>query len=652
MGGSGVSAPDDEDTPVRRIDEDRTEPTVLLDLSSAMEPRSIDEWARGRLAAKVLERELSVSPALGPECLDEPEEADGDLDDGWKQGIYLDQHVIAVLRDGDEKRSTFFDEVVEQRLHGRRKIYITERDELDDAVSEVRLALFECAYRATALYSETWAAAPSPVTDWVMHEVLLNEHQLEEMTMLVERATRALHELPPRETGPRGDLYRLGARSLAIRLNTLLKRLAGTAPTRMYPEYEDGHPLQASVMEWLTDVFWHSMTFDSPCYPRMDELALQVSLVGTDRGVPIRRMEPAATTERENVLRFHGAVCSSVNRGFLAPRNLPARKLHAGLADVLHAQYAEWTERRRREQRKSPFPLAISTTFDLELERALAVTERHEGGAFHVAFPVIHVKSGNNRGNVRWIIGTFEVQEPDVTEDELRTALTHPRQPGWRWLEHETRMHLDLRLKGPLVLKVNGSPLHRLKRELSLNMQLIKDAPEGAEPDKPTGGGMPRRPRDAKARQQSRKLRAEPRDEDAEYVYHAPAIAEFDVLQFMHVDEWSYGARSDERAEVEQGMPRAITDELDNPRRFWLIAGQRLSDWSTRMQLFLHVSRTRVRGTSLSNALAVSRTHDRDRARLLDGLGIERAEGGDFERLAGALHEIADEVDERTLERR
>jgi hypothetical protein len=136
-----------------------------------------------------------------------------------------------------------------------------------------------------------------------------------------------------------------------------------------------------------------------------------------------------------------------------------------------------------------------------------------------------------------------------------------------------------------------------------------------------------------------------------EWVYHAPALAEIDVLQITHIDEWAYGARHGANPadnSIDQGLPTAISAELDHPDRYWLIAGQRLADWSVRMQLFLHVCRALIKGTGLPSALAVSRAFDRDRARLLDGLGISRA-SGDFESLAPILHRIAGDTHDRVV---
>ena len=269
---------------------------------------------------------------------------------------------------------------------------------------------------------------------------------------------------------------------------------------------------------------------------------------------------------------------------------------------ALFDQWERWD--RAGDGQRPPFPLAISLTTDLELERALAA-HRTPGGdsrPFYVAFPIVMVRPNNERsGELRWIVGQFSTRSFETGAD-LWTSLTNP-DDGWHELgHHHVPEAMQVDLDGPLLLKVNGSPLHHVEMHLQDHPHLASQLDLI-------------------------------RNKDA-LLLHAPAITELDVLQLAQVDQWALGAKGSNDRHA--GLPSPIYEEFDREQRSWLLLGHDLTDWSSRLQLFIQISRSALARGQDPRALAIGRRLDPDRARLLHAFRIEYA-GGAIEECAGRI---------------
>lgn len=482
---------------------------------------------------------------------------------------------------------------------------------VDNAVTELRLALLDAAHQATVLYAALWSRSVAPLSDRNLHEVAAPapavgaDDPVAPLLRLLEEAEIALERLQSVQTAEQEDvdhrLALLGATGLQSRLSHL-RHMMGRERT-----------LRGATVEWLTDVLWHALSFDSPCYPSREELALQVSLA-VDSPTPVEKVELTALTPA-GIDQDWDAYGHSLSRTLAGLRGSqravpPVGKLHRALSASLYGSFLKWREaaaKSAEERVPAPVSLAITLTTDLELERALA-TDPGGSGHYHVAFPMIITNANhNNRGHLRWVVGRFvgglDQQAPGFWEQ-----LTRPDGP-WQLLndvaEEFVLSGFDAKLpgglEGPLLLKANGSPLHEVDSDLSKNSALrdgfVKEIPS-AGAQRLTGR------RGGKAR-------------------HVPATTELDILQLTQVDQWAMGS-SNGRA----GLPTMIRKVLEDPTRRWLIVGHDLPEWSSRLQLFTQISLSSIIQRSLATAsvreatLAVMRQADEQRTRLLAGMDI------------------------------
>ena len=187
-------------------------------------------------------------------------------------------------------------------------------------------------------------------------------------------------------------------------------------------------------------------------------------------------------------------------------------------------------------------------------------------------------KAVENRARLRWLIGTFPMQRGVVTRLE---QLTVPLD-GWGWLDDvKQRDDDEPDLCGPLVLKVNGSPLHSIVEE---TLRLKGDRPTN----------------------------------------HALSLGEFDIFQASRVHLWAESVRqSHTDVGVGQGLPPWLTETMTRDDRYWILLGHRLTDWNARMRLYLYLPDDLPKG----RAVAVNREFDPDRSRVLSWLNVKPIQG-------------------------
>lgn len=257
--------------------------------------------------------------------------------------------------------------------------------------------------------------------------------------------------------------------------------------------------------------------------------------------------------------------------------------------------------------------MMLSTTYDLELERALAGTGL---GMYHVALPVVEPidppKSKVQRGKLRWLLGTFgPSNSAHPKEAELRNART------WIWADDLNSSVGLTEIVGPIVVKLDGSPLH------AIGAPQVPSAPGAIR------GGL----------QARRQERSAPRPD----LLHGIVLGEYDFLQYFHVELSMYARQDESKTTLPWWLFQAMRDE----RRTWLLLGLRLADWNSRLQLFIHAARV---NPGREHFFAIQREYDEDRAALLAAIGIERVKGN-LRRLTAPLRETMADLDKQPMEK-
>ncbi len=502
--------------------------------------------------------------------------------------------------------SKFLERLARQREDGRLRVRFVE---LRQPVTELRYACLELAYAATLVLVDAWYAQPSPVCDWHLHEVTLSASDRDRLSDALEESVERcldVRQLP-------------GADPELLGLAGLMARFAASRT-----ELESG-VLSGTLVEWFTDVFWHTMIFDSAVYPRIGELTTQVSLM-MGSAEPRKHVIPISRVQRGDYNVLVEAVKKSLGRG-VEPTNVSAaRKAFLdSLADVSNVAYNEWDRRIQRGMPASRGPLStpqpailLTTTLGLDLEFAFARVDRSRSShsIFHVAVPVV-VDYGSpgkpHRATLRWLVGDFPVNGTEAN----RASVTRPEM-GWRWLHHwgaGTDGNGFPELKGPLLLKVAGSPLHDLRPGLG------------------TIGEDERREIDQFHFPGERNVER--------VVSHAVTLDEFDVIQRTAFELVEMGEQVGSRDRV-RWLPKWLLQSINSHGRWWVYLGLRLTDWNSRMEFVLNRI-LMAPHSKMEKPVLIGRNIRPDQSRILSLLGIEPVTGDCFE-LTSSLRDLASQI--------
>jgi hypothetical protein len=384
----------------------------------------------------------------------------------------------------------------------------------------------------------------------------------------------------------------LGGRVLGGRLVRIANDLDAASPS-----YVTG-----ALVEWLTDVLWHSIVFYAGIDPTTEELATQLSLM-CGGSSPTRRVEPTLAvgavsfkhlTEGMRDILDHGYERRfSRSRG--GDRHCERDRFYASIARYLADSYRVWRDEHDEtgSSPEWPIPMVLSTTYDLELEQALNDTSLTE---FHVVIPVwefqTRAEDQAGRGTLRWLAGSVRCDPGRKVARDLTWRdvgdLQEPRDSG------DTLAGLQLR--GPVVVKLNGSPLH----ELTHHAMVRPRSTDGLDATKAVGFPA---------------------------LHHAIVFSEFDHLK--SATEWPLSG----------WLAAAVRDR----NRHWAFLGQRLIDWNARMRLFFDLYyRNSDRRSPTRAAVAVNKRFDRERSLLLQWLGVKRV-WGDLAEFAAYVDACAEE---------
>lgn len=567
----------------------------------------------GRATGLDTGRLRSITPFVGPGTLQiEPAQ----------EGIRWDVSLDRAMGESDAALGRFVNELFVARAKGRVRMPFEPDTPRDLSISQIRLDLARLAQVGTAVFVRTALATSVPLNLWDDHGVALpaDTDLFSQLRTTISHLNAHIGEFEPHPL--------FGEMLLRSRLETLLRNVQGPPG--------DESRLTGSAVQWLTDLFWNAVIFDSPLYPHVAELSLQVSLL-EGRGMhPIRHLDPTGAVIRQNLQNISLVTAAAVSRGFDAGAGSEGvrRRFFRSIGEVLHAEYAYWRQPDLSLSRKT-VPLALTSNFDLELERGLAVG----GKPYHVAIPVYigMWREDPRRGSggeaieedVRWLVGTFEGTGPDPEASEL----IRPTGP-WRWLSSlEGIARGALELQGPLVLKLGGSPLHVIPRSSS----------DSADEFVALGfDGLRRGARESASRASSDSFGSGTPLVARVELEHAIALGEYDFLQVTRMSQWSFdrftgsiGEQDTDRPK--QGLPIWLISEIRQLDRYWLLLGYRFADWNSRTQMHTFLAHA---GVDTDRGCAVSLEFDPDRIRFLDWLGITQARGH-AEQLTEPLRRIA-----------
>ncbi len=199
-----------------------------------------------------------------------------------------------------------------------------------------------------------------------------------------------------------------------------------------------GRPSALSIaqLEWLANLLWHTLRYDAPMYPQPGDLAFQLALC-KEHAAPVSvRLGMAATALEDRVIRCVRHALKSCDKG-VSGMPLDWEGFHAAIATALC--------QKRPDPHNRFVPLALLTTFDMELERVLTADRQ----SYHVLIPVYRGEEGSTQPEAAWLL-----YSPGGADD---------REESWYYMNAKYEYgDLAPRISGPLLVKLNGSPLHDL----------------------------------------------------------------------------------------------------------------------------------------------------------------------------------------------
>ena len=447
---------------------------------------------------------------------------------------------------------------------------------------------------------------------------------------LKERAEKARHELlkHKRSSSPatwddsRVLWETFGAQEVSEQVQTLHKEVGidRAASARI-----DG-----ASTEFLANLVWHCLRFDSALPPTQDDLAFQLSLVcgaprfsaGPEAGyIRIRRparahidSEKVVFAEAElsdslaHILRAREQIIEAIS----APSQNPFAERDR-FYDALACSLLGAMDQRSGHKRKRNPSLVFTTNFGLEMEQAIARNLRRQHEKFHVLIPVVidrdpdseDVDMASTRTDT-WLLGTFN------KDDELDPSVAE-----WEWaLSGDNSENADTRLPdnigGPVVVKLCGSPLHGYDigepAPRSLNKSRIKDHGELLTGLKSMAEGS---------------MLSNLGLTDDGIMHHATVVSEFE--HFRTVPQHAF---LDSRS-----LPGWVPDLVNRKRDHLVFLGPSIDDWLDRLWVFVQVqmvygdaslrSRRRMDQRRL---IAVRDEFDPLDSLIMESLGIEQME--------------------------
>jgi len=328
--------------------------------------------------------------------------------------------------------------------------------------------------------------------------------------------------------------------------------------------------LTGGVVEWLASLFWHVVVAHSKVPPSQSEIAFYLNLSKNERHdkSAYRRWRPGEAggpLGPETLAGDIRGLLQSYDCG-LEPWDRREASTRIELASTLAATLVQMWRSRTKGFGAVPI-VALVTDFDLVFERC-ALEAMKPGEKLHLVVPVW--KTENKSAAIDWLFTTLK-RESGTIESEQLTDIEN-----WQWYKRPIGDSEDFELEGPVIFKLNGSPLINLAPEQSLL------------------------------------------GKEVEQVTLATVFTEFESLQALI----SF-------AEIDQGnksIHEEVITTLNWKVRSWMFFGDSLPDWLPRLRL-LYSARDAWAGQAGNDKvvhIAVDRKFDWPETFLLDELGVRR----------------------------
>ena len=433
----------------------------------------------------------------------------------------------------------------------------------------------------------------------------------------IESASRAAQEISQSGLAgqPEHAVRLLGASQISARLDRI----------------SSSDSITGSTITWLVDLLWHILIFDDSLLPRLEELSFQVSLLeeNQEEGGPVRSLEPSRLIRRQSSMTDVPLALQSilVQRGAVVPPpNSPSAHLHRLIARILQAQHKANDSVAISDQGA----LGLSMNFGLDLEHALG----ENGGLFHVAMPIYASDENSERSEAQgpkerllWIEGLFDPKNDECTwKEDGPTQYPRPWK-GWRLLSDLGTEERPL--EGPLVVKLNGSPMHSLE---DMDLEHIENFLD-------TGRSVI----SSSEKDDRSWLNVQSETSESWKFAHAIGLGEFDLLQIARHTLYSWDIGPDGAAD---GFSAWANSQLRSDSRYWFLAGLRLDDWSTRERLHWLLGKPNGSVKSGTRGLVSSLDFDPDLLRFIDWSGLDRV-AGDLKAMFESLESFANSLDRK-----
>ncbi|HEX4959357.1 MAG TPA: toll/interleukin-1 receptor domain-containing protein [Thermoanaerobaculia bacterium] len=252
-----------------------------------------------------------------------------------------------------------------------------------------------------------------------------------------------------------------------------------TAAARLVtpPEIPDSTRISVSHVEWLGDLLWHTIRFDAPMYPSPDELAFQLSVcLGTK--IPPRK-ERVGTVAEVADWRIRPALIRNLFRAYEVGSSSRAEDESHFYNTIARALLYEPPPKNAFSSRKGcggeavrsqRIKIAISTTFDRELERAFDRMKK----TYHIVLPVyVHESEGEDQEHSDWEDDWLFVT---ITWDEFGQRIPFPGVHLRKGSLDKDDIDLSKRgIREPVIVKLHGSPLETLTNQSCMHRLSISD---------------------------------------------------------------------------------------------------------------------------------------------------------------------------------
>ena len=552
----------------------------------------------------------SFTPVLGPGALQV-----GPDDESSATGLETVQVSKAVV----EALGEHWEEVLQTapgtgRTRWRAIDVVTGSTNADSKVEDLRLAvasLIAASLDALALQPASKIATQGWDSAWLDAKWLQGA---------IESASRAAQEISQSGLAgqPEHAVRLLGASQISARLDRI----------------SSSDSITGSTITWLVDLLWHILIFDASLLPRLEELSFQVSLLeeNQEEGGPVRSLEPSRLIRRQSSMTDVPLALQSilVQRGAVVPPpNSPSAELHSLIARILQAQHKANDSVAISDQGA----LGLSMNFGLDLEHALG----ENGGLFHVAMPIYASDENPERSEAQgpkdrllWIEGLFDPKNEECTWKEDDPTQQPKPLEGWKLLGDLGTEERPL--KGPLIVKLNGSPMHSLE-DVDLE-HILNFLATGQSVISSSG-------KDNLSWLQVNKETSE--TSESWKFAHAIGLGEFDLLQIARHTLYSWDIGPDGAAD---GFSAWANSQLRSDSRYWFLAGLRLGDWSTRERLHWLLGKPNGSVKSGTRGLVTSLDFDPDLLRFIDWSGLDRV-AGDLKVMFKSLEAFAKFLDRK-----